>query len=504
MNQELRFRPAIDLDELDRQLRNQPARAVTPDSYDPLAELARIVGQPSSGQPAERTPLAEGRAPQPHLHDRWLDGQPAGGPPLRDAFPAELPGESADGADDFHEGRPIPVTPHASRRRSLLNARSLIIATGVVAVSLLGLYTVFAMRAPSSAARSKEPPVIVAKATPAKEKPDNPGGSEVPNQNAQIYERKPEDSAKKPNVVSNVEQPVDLSASVKRDAPRVILPGPDGKGASALTGSSPLAPSAAPPSSSAGPAAFAPTQPPAQTPGATPSPSAPIVTSSVPNTLTPPPPVASNEPKRVKSVAIKATVTQDLAAVASDAAAPAPAPSVPTPPSVSRGLSSGVTPANSTPSITPARPSQGAPPKVAARETPKETIRGRTPPVAAAAPAQDAGVSADSAADGGDDAPLKLAPPPKSARSGAVAAAIGGWSVQLASRPTEGDAKTEAARLGQRYASTLEGASPRVVSGAANGGTVYRVRVGSYTREKATQMCESIKSAGGICFISKS
>jgi cell division protein FtsN len=37
----------------------------------------------------------------------------------------------------------------------------------------------------------------------------------------------------------------------------------------------------------------------------------------------------------------------------------------------------------------------------------------------------------------------------------------------------------------------------------AGGKTVYRLRVGPFSREDATAMCSQLQSAGGQCFIAK-
>ncbi len=37
----------------------------------------------------------------------------------------------------------------------------------------------------------------------------------------------------------------------------------------------------------------------------------------------------------------------------------------------------------------------------------------------------------------------------------------------------------------------------------AGGKTVYRLRVGPYSREDATSMCSQLQSSGGQCFIAK-
>jgi cell division protein FtsN len=75
--------------------------------------------------------------------------------------------------------------------------------------------------------------------------------------------------------------------------------------------------------------------------------------------------------------------------------------------------------------------------------------------------------------------------------------------VQLASRPTEDDARTASTQLRSRFNAALGGKAPSVVSGTANGQTVYRVRVGGYSQAAAVEACNKVKAAGGSCFVTR-
>jgi len=82
-------------------------------------------------------------------------------------------------------------------------------------------------------------------------------------------------------------------------------------------------------------------------------------------------------------------------------------------------------------------------------------------------------------------------------------AGAGGYAIQLASRPTEADARSASTQLRSRYSAQLEGKPVNVVSGEANGRTVYRVRAGGFTQADANAACDAIKAAGGGCFVTK-
>ncbi|MCV0396681.1 MAG: SPOR domain-containing protein [Rhizobiaceae bacterium] len=79
-----------------------------------------------------------------------------------------------------------------------------------------------------------------------------------------------------------------------------------------------------------------------------------------------------------------------------------------------------------------------------------------------------------------------------------------GWTMQIASQPTPEGAQTAYADLSRRYASVLEGKGVNIVKADIEGkGTYYRVRIPAGSRNEAIRMCESLKAAGGSCFVSR-
>ena len=95
---------------------------------------------------------------------------------------------------------------------------------------------------------------------------------------------------------------------------------------------------------------------------------------------------------------------------------------------------------------------------------------------------------------------------PKPARAEAVQAAAGasgGYAVQLSGEPNEADARVAAKRLSAKYSGALEGRHAVPVKASVGGRTVWRVRVGHLSEEKAKSMCSAVKNAGGTCFIAR-
>lgn len=170
------------------------------------------------------------------------------------------------------------------------------------------------------------------------------------------------------------------------------------------------------------------------------------------------------EPRRVRTVSIRpdGTVLPANGAPASTMAA-APAPMV-------------------TGSTSQPRPAATAP------EAPKAQERAAAPAttpvqVARAAPTQ----------------PQTAAPATSAIRAGS-----GDFTVQLGAPGSESEARATFSGLQKKYAGILGGQQPIVRrTELAGGKTVYRLRVGPFSREDATTMCTQLQAAGGQCFIAK-
>ncbi len=97
----------------------------------------------------------------------------------------------------------------------------------------------------------------------------------------------------------------------------------------------------------------------------------------------------------------------------------------------------------------------------------------------------------------------KASSTPKPQPAHQAAGASGAYAVQLSGEPKEADARAAAKRLSAKYSSALEGRHAVPVKASIGSRTVWRVRVGHLSEEKARSMCAAVKSAGGSCFIAR-
>ncbi len=92
---------------------------------------------------------------------------------------------------------------------------------------------------------------------------------------------------------------------------------------------------------------------------------------------------------------------------------------------------------------------------------------------------------------------------PKAEVAQEAAGGSGGYAVQLSGEPSEAAARATAKRLTAKYSGALEGRHAAPVKANIGARTVWRVRVGHLSEEKAKSMCAAVKSAGGSCFIAR-
>lgn len=417
-------------------------------------------------------------APQPYAIEHALhaapapEAAPAHPPSALDAMEERLAAEAAAAASYTVEE---PQTSDVRRSRGVFMALGGLAVAGLAVVG-----GVFAFGGSKKHATSGDVPVIAAKTEPTKEKPANPGGVEIPNQNAQVLSGRDviKDTGPAKQVVNTTEQPLDLKEVTRRESVRIVSPNPFQQGTPTPTAESPAA---------------------AQRP-------------------------AEVEPRRVTSIRVptgaEATASGGMgaaaaaggAAIATMGASNAARATTPPKAESSRINVPSAAELNTPPDRVGAPKSESRPPKKA--DTPKtEAPKATTPAKLANASATpkakapekttpdktkrtaNAPMPLSNNADGGDS-PAPKAQAPKNT-------ATGSFAVQLASRPTEADARSAASSLGAKYAGALGGKAARVVSGEANGQTVYRVRAGGYSQQAATEACNRVKAAGGGCFITK-
>ena len=150
--------------------------------------------------------------------------------------------------------------------------------------------------------------------------------------------------------------------------------------------------------------------------------------------------------------------------------------------------------------VTPARPA--APPRTineaAAAPTPHRTVTRAAPPAANAPLSLNPNATAPAPAPRRvANAPTRMAP--------AATVASGGYAVQVTARRSQADAQAAFRSLQAKYPSQLGGQQPlikRVDLGAK--GIYYRAMIGPYgSSSEASSVCSSLKAAGGACIVQR-
>ncbi len=386
------------------------------------------------------------------------------------------------------------------------------LAGGVIGVALIGAAGLLAFGGGSKQSVGSAAPVIAAKPGVTKERPANPGGVEVPNQDKEILARTPVQPQAE-RVAPREEQPVDLTQAQRsadtqanaggvRQIPGVIVLGPSSSQppAAAAGSTAPVAPPAQPrpvasvPITIAGqpaveaPAIIAPSPPAvtrpiaaAPTPTVTPSAPAPTATTAPAAPSTPTPPAtasaqpapgangqnASAEPRRVRAVPIRPEESAPNRAQAQPRVVPNP-PLRPAAP-LQAEADDGNGPLRITPQAVRSQPTQRA------AAVPPGTV-----PTSTSVPVTTQSTSTESAPSGG-----------------------GSFAVQIAAEGSQDAAQAKFSRMRAQHSGVLGGVSPTIRSAEVNGRSVYRVRVGQMSREEAVSLCERLKADGGSCFVAR-
>ncbi|KRE15026.1 hypothetical protein ASE63_17425 [Bosea sp. Root381] len=460
------------LDEFEALLRRtdavaRQAPAPTPAAAVPARAEPRFAPEPESFEPSEPQLYQRPAAMQGQVHvPRDLDDE-------REPYPYHgQQGYEQQGYEQQHyeqqhyEQEPPFAAPQAHAElpaddampvlRTRRSRRGLWAAAAVIAVGVIGVGVSMSLRGPTTPSDG-QPPTITADASPTKVEPVNPGGKEIPNQNKQIYERSGE-AVGGTKVVSSEEQPIDVQQAARSMQPRAALPAV-GSGVAATPAANVLA--QAPATIQRDPLASEPM-------------------------LTPVPPVPGlGEPRRVRTVTIRPDGT--------------PAP----PPNSDASYTNGTLP-NTTGSAPAVRP--GAIDTAMAQPRPRPAVAAEQlkvqERVAAPAPATTPAATPYRVA----NAPAAAQAPaaPAAPATAALRSGTGDFVVQLAAPGSESEARATFAALQRKYPGQLTGQAPIVrKTELAGGKTVYRLRVGPYSREDATTMCTQLQSAGGQCFIAK-
>ncbi|RWM79082.1 SPOR domain-containing protein [Mesorhizobium sp.] len=483
---------------------------------------------------------------------------------------ADLPnGRPASQADDFgldeldydpelDEAMSVPglAEQDAARPRS----RGLLVAAVVGAVALAGGLGAFALSF-GGAGGTDAPVIVKADNAPIKVRPENPGGTVVPNQDNKVYDAVAKGGAKpaepvQEKLVTNTEEPVDVAAKEPPQS-RVVDLSPDdidtaeaadairnaesaaAEGANAIRGTQ-----------AAGNADVA----------AAPAPKSEDRIAQVLQEADQgiDPDVVAVAPRKVRTMVVKSdgslVAREDPAPAAPQMAAVEPVDPAPAAPQ--KAAVEPVDPAPAAPQMAAVEPVDPAPRHVApagqADDAAEQT--GTVPPVAdqasddllggdpvggdqtetakpekvrpetvnpTTAPAAAPEAEAQTAQPANTPATVPVAPqrpsdqpvdvvgevkPDQVASISPTAASTGGgsWSMQIASQPTVESAQSTYQDLQRRYGSVLSGHTANIVKAEIAGkGTFYRVRVPAKTRNDAINLCTNYKAAGGNCFVSR-
>jgi hypothetical protein len=319
--------------------------------------------------------------------------------------------------------------------------KGMVMAAALLGVAVLGIGAVIGVRVTGGGAPSGEPPLVRAEPGPTRVQPQNPGGVEIPNQNKEILERREAAQPADSRVVNREEQPLDVQTAA-RTASRVILPPLN-----------PPAPTATPNGGANGAAALAPTG------------------------QAEPPATGLGEPRRVRTVSVRPDGT-------------IAGPNGPTTPTATGSAPPPTSTATARPTTPPAPPA--TPPRPVTRPAAEEPATAR--PVAQRPPERTQTAAAPATT------PATI-PPPRAAEPAQPAGS--GFMVQLAAPGSEAEARATFASLQRRFNDQLSGEAPTIRRAEANGRTVYRVRIGPFSREDAVEKCEALRAAGGQCFIAR-
>jgi len=461
--------------------RGTPAAAPASGS-DPLAELARLIGQTDpfaefdrqNARRAAAPPVAPA-APPPSFGPADYFDAPAAPPPHPTALepPAYVPpsrtrqsyaagnlypaGSEVDGhpAGEHASFEPAPYhssnAQHGAEEETFYEdghppkrRMGIMAIAAVFALAVIGTAGAFGYRAIFGASRSSTPPPVI-KADTAPSKIVPAAASKAPNK---LITDRVGDHAQDEKLVSREETPVEITAAeVKTNPVIAAVPPPQG-------GVAPGAPQPAPGSG-----------------------------------------VISSEPKKIHTIAIR----PDQSGMGADqSVAPAPPAAPPAP---------AQTPA-------PAPVKQAAPPPEVANNP--RVVTNPAPPPPRPAEAQAAAPAHRTTATVSRNAPLSLNPnaPPERApmRTAAVTApaakaaqAAGSYAVQVSSQRSEADAKAAFRSLQAKFPKQLGGREAlihKVDLGAK--GTFYRAMVGPFANaNEAGELCSGLKAAGGQCLIQR-
>ncbi|PDQ17755.1 sporulation protein, partial [Mesorhizobium sanjuanii] len=424
---------------------------------------------------------------------------PGGGKPTSQADDFAL--DELDYDPELDEAMSVPGLAEQDRQP---RSRGLFVAAVVGAVAIAGGLGAFALSFGGKG--SGDAPVIVkADNAPIKVKPENPGGTVVPNQDNKVYDAvakgaKPAEPIQE-KLVTNTEEPVDVTAKEPQSAvvdlgDTKAFEGTDAAGGAQATGG---------------------TQAIGNDVAAAPAPKSEDRIAQVLQEAEKSgnPDIVAVAPRKVRTMIVKS----DGSLVArEDPAAPQVAAVEPVDPEPQRVAPSAQADDSAQTGTVPLASSQATEDQGTSNQA--EPTQTETAKPAAAAKAQSADTQSGDTQSANTPETVPLAPQrpsdqpvdvvgevkPDQVASIPTTASTGGgsWSMQIASQPTVESAQSSYADLQRRYGSVLAGRTANIVKAEIAGkGTFYRVRVPAQSRNDAISLCTSYKAAGGNCFVSR-
>jgi len=456
--------PAAAYDDLDaefssllNEINAEPAAAQASAGYqDPLAggfsarayqarpfENAGVIATPSGARQAPSRPVEDdfGQGAFSLDPDDLYGGRAASGTQYADAYDYDPEFEQEIAPQQFAEKAPRKSPSRGLLIAGILGGVVLVGAIGAVALSFGG------------GAGSDVPTIVKADEGPVKVRPENPGGTKVPNQDSKVYDTVAGETgngdAPQDKLVTTAEEPMDVTPPPVEEDPvtasgksedriEQIVQDAEGQTDAELTAVAPR-----------------------KVRTMVVKPDGTLVPREDEVEMAP-----SNEQTDTIAAAAPSTVAPESTGALPEAA-PALAP---------------------VPEETAAVP---APTQTAA--IPDSAPMPETAPVAPLRPA-----------DQPVDVVGEVAPTQVAAATTNAATAGASWAMQIASQPSEAAAQSSYQDLVRRYGSVLQGREVNIVKAEIAGkGTFWRVRVPAGTRNEAINLCETYKAAGGNCFVSR-
>lgn len=457
------------------------------------AEMAQLFSEPATRPRAEEAPVSAAAQPAAQISDvddfeRALeeDFRRSLQQPERMAIPVD-PGQAnvlyaGDGYDD-EEARP---------RRGLLIAASI---AGLLLIGGAGVYAWSAFT--GGAASSDEPRVILADKEPIKVVPEEKGGKTVPNQDKAVYDRVAGDTASTPQqeqLVTSTEEPIDV---VQRTLTPETLPfdGPEDDGEVAdADDENRLLPGVDEPETAA-----------AETGGK------PVVSPRKVKTMIVKPDgtLVAREDIVAEPAAETASLDAKASATASGASGTAASAAVDTDISLREEQAAQEQQGSSAlAKAAEAEVDDAAP--VRTVKTTKIDASGSVDntPVPGTRPADQPVNVVGTVTENGNVSSRQVAAAsetkPAVEETQAAAVAPGGYVIQIASLPSEAEARKSYNTLSSKFSGVIGGRGVDIKQAEIpNKGTFFRVRIPAGSRDEANALCSRYKSAGGSCLVTR-